>query len=108
MKREWRVAWRRADGGVLRSKRVRNVAHGERLVRFLRGEFADPDAWACCDGHECGCGGLTQREAWEAYREAHTQWDGDPETSPRPLADITWGPVVQVRTVTTWEGVSRG
>jgi hypothetical protein len=30
----------------------------------------DPDAFMCCSGHECGCGGETNREHFEAQREA--------------------------------------
>jgi len=45
-RREWRVAWRRADGGRLRSKRVPNERKGLDLSRFLTGDFADPDAFA--------------------------------------------------------------
>ena len=105
MRTEWRVAWRRDDGGVLRSKRVRNEAEGQKLARFLVGDFPDPNALNCCSGYQCGCGGLTVREAWEAYRESHIRDHYDPETGAHTeveLADITWGPVVQSRAVEPW------
>lgn len=49
MRVEYRVAWRRDDGGRLRSKRAKNAADGVRIARFLAGDLDDPEAFNCCD-----------------------------------------------------------
>jgi hypothetical protein len=101
-RREWRVAWRRGVGGRLASHRSRNEREARTYARFLVGDLDDPDAYACCYGHECGCGGKTKREAWQEYADTHGEYD--PETgSQGPLPPITWGPVIQARTAEPWE-----
>lgn len=74
---EYRVVWKREG---LRPKRKRYVsrAKAERFMLLFGPEpwrvysKKDPDAYECCPGtahYECGCGGLTVREAAERARD---------------------------------------
>jgi hypothetical protein len=50
-------------------------AKADRCLAFFQGRYQDaypgskPDAYACCDGHECGCRGLTWAEKWAEMAE---------------------------------------
>jgi hypothetical protein len=66
--REYRVAWQR-EGQRPRHKIYQSWGFAERYRLILEQRFAevfsaDPDAFACCSGVECGCGGLTNAEQW--------------------------------------------
>lgn len=68
---EYRIVWKRAG---LRPKRKRyaSLRAVERFVGLLGPEpwlylGRNPDSYECCNGRECGCGGLTVREAQAEY-----------------------------------------
>ena len=65
-RREWRVEWRR-EGLTRKARRVRNQAGAERLAAVLRGDFPNPDAYACCDGRDCNCQGRTLAEVHATF-----------------------------------------
>lgn len=106
---EYRLIWRRESGdvydpdtgawdhddspGPLRSRIYQRQAPARRLALILQGRMAeatgeDPDDFACCSGHECGCGGELKRDVW-AKRGAEIP----------PLIE---GPTIQRRTVGEW------
>lgn len=80
MSTEYRVIWRRVDSARPKRRRYMSVKRAERLLNMLTSnepwlwvlEFKDkdPDSLACCDGHECGCGGLSIRQhLTEKYKD---------------------------------------
>jgi len=59
-------------------------------------EFAgkDPDEeWACCDGHNCGCGGATIREHFMSRRETLPPLVGPVTISTRTVTTSKWEPI---------------
>lgn len=111
--KEYRVIWRREVGevyehdtgatdyddspGGLRSRIYQRRHAAERLALIISGGTDnmakatgdDPDDYACCSGSECGCGGLTNRDAW-AKRAAE-------------FPTLIEGPTIQAREVGEWE-----
>ncbi len=87
--REYRVTWQRE--GLPKKRRLyqrRDAA--EKFVRLLRGESRaaeDPDAFACCSGYDCGCGGVTNAEAWEARYGDMPRLVIGPVLASRPVGD---------------------
>lgn len=69
MKMEYRVVWKRV-GIRAKSKRFATLRAAERRALMLGPEpwlaqKRDPDSLNCCNGYECGCGGVTVRQYWE-------------------------------------------
>ena len=45
-------------------------------LRELLSAYGSPDALICCNGHDCGCRGASQRDMAEHYaRAAITEWE---------------------------------
>ncbi len=74
---EYRVVWKR-EGLKRKTKRCVRLAKADGLAALLRARTAaevlklrgvDPEALNCCSGRECGCGGETNLEREEAYRD---------------------------------------
>lgn len=70
---EYRVVWQR-EGQARKTKRYATLFGAERYVVLLgpepwRAHRQNPDALACCDGRDDGCGGLTVRESYLAHRK---------------------------------------
>ncbi len=71
---EYRVVWKR-EGLKPKRKRYATLKGAERFMLLFGPEpwraFTknDPDRYECCDGHECGCGGVTYRERAEEKRD---------------------------------------
>ncbi len=71
---EYRIVWKR-EGCRQKAKRFVSLKAAQRKMRVLGPEpwtafdkFSgrdEPDNYSCCDGHECGCGGLTVRQWWK-------------------------------------------
>jgi hypothetical protein len=70
---EYRVVWKR-EQCRRKVKRFASLKMAQRRVLSLGPEpwlgatesrRRDPDRLNCCDGHECGCNGLTVRQWWE-------------------------------------------
>ena len=77
---EYRVVWKRVG---IRSKHrpFARRASADRFVRLFGPEpwtylGRDPDAYVCCSGYNCGCGGETYRQANETTRRElpHLEW----------------------------------
>ncbi len=68
-RQRFRVVWKR-EGLRSKAKRYVNRGNAERLMNILTSpepwkfyvKPAEADDYACCDGHECGCGGVTVKE----------------------------------------------
>lgn len=78
---EYRLTWARMHPGdgqdgpheVLKWRTFRGRHYAERWIRLLGPEpwtafKLDPDELPCCNGMECACGGMTNREAMLARR----------------------------------------
>lgn len=75
---EYRVIWKR-EGMRVKRKRYANRVMAERFLKILgpepwtafqsRWNRKGPDDLLCCDGHECGCGGVTVRQHHEEARK---------------------------------------
>ncbi len=69
MGREYRIVWKRV-GLDAKRKRVVHRKTAEKFAALLGDREPwkrlgqDPEKLACCDGYECGCGGLTVRESF--------------------------------------------
>jgi hypothetical protein len=91
---EHRVTWQR-QGYRKKSRLFQTAAAAERHALVLQGRLAeaypdkDPEDLACCSGFECGCGGLTNAEAWA--RE-HARFP-----------PLILGPWIERRDVGAWE-----
>lgn len=76
---EYRVVWQRAGCG--QKSKIYQTLRGAAAWLIILGpepwlsaisDKHDPDAYYCCpgtSGFECGCGGMTTREAWLDRRE---------------------------------------
>ena len=68
---QYRVRWQR-EGFPPKSKSYgNNRARAEAMALFLQGRVEEAtgharDDFKCCDGRECGCGGVTWGESWDA------------------------------------------
>ena len=75
---EYRVVWKRV-GQEPKRKRYVNKKRADGFAAILTDKEPwkrykrDPDAFYCCSGYECGCGGKTVRQSFEE------QFDGMPE-----------------------------
>ena len=73
---EYRVVWKR-EGSAQKRKRLRTIEGAVRRLNLITSAepwiyyepVVDPDAFVCCAGDHCGCGGMTYREQ-SAYRRA--------------------------------------
>ena len=98
---QYRVTWLRKDLTVRHRNCGNSRAKAERCVAFVEGHYQaaypdrKPDAYWCCSGHECGCGGLTVAQKWEEFA-AWTDRDGMP---PAPLVFVR----IETRTVEPWK-----
>jgi hypothetical protein len=70
---EYRVVWKRKECRR-KVKRFSSLKAAQRKMLVLGPEpwlgasgyrQRDPDSLNCCDGHQCGCNGLTVRQWWE-------------------------------------------
>lgn len=69
-KLEWRVEWKfQGEDKRMKSKVFQNEKVARSRYKFLLD--IDPDAYVCCSGWECGCGGRTNGEEW-----GHLQYAG--------------------------------
>lgn len=66
---EFRVVWKRS--GLRKKERVcKRLTTAEKTLTLLSGKEddrlavlgLDPDDYHCCNGYQCGCGGVTNRE----------------------------------------------
>lgn len=99
---EYRVRWQR-EGLTQRTLIYQTRVGAERRALVLQGRMAevtgsDPNAYACCSGGSyagdfCGCGGVTNGEAW-----------AQASSTVPPLVD---GPVVEARPVGAWTEEAR-
>jgi len=68
---EYRVVWKREDMSVKR-KIFQTVKAAKRYITLLTSEKPweafglDGESLLCCSGHECGCGGITVRDSFQA------------------------------------------
>lgn len=90
--REFRLRWQR-EGLPMRRKLYQSREPAEHYALLLQGRMAEftgdePTAYACCSGWECGCGGITNADAW-ALRA-------------KDLPLLIWGPVIESREVGAW------
>lgn len=90
---EYRLRWRRQGLGI-RTKLYQDRAAAERWALILQGKMAeatglDPEAYACCDGRDDGCGGRTNEQVW-------ADRPGQP-----PLVELA----LEVRAVRPWQSV---
>ena len=75
MRTEYRVAYKREGLNPKSRGCGKNRAKAVRCLAFFEGRYQDaypqskPDAYSCCDGHECGCRGLTWAEEWAEMAE---------------------------------------
>jgi hypothetical protein len=76
MRTEYRVAYKR-EGLNPKSKDCGNSrARAERSLAFFQGRYQEsypdskPDAYVCCSGYQCGCGGKTWAERWAEMAES--------------------------------------
>ena len=70
MMKEYQVIWQR-EGLSKRYKKYSELKSAQRLIALM----TSPEPWkvygyegdeaVCCSGHECGCGGKTQRDSFE-------------------------------------------
>jgi hypothetical protein len=97
---EYRVVWKRKELSR-KTRRFRSLKTAEKFRGVLTAGSTeerllllgkDPDAYYCCDGHECGCGGETNRESEEHYADG------------MPLLEYC---VIEERPVGPWEMVLR-
>ena len=87
---EYRLTWKRRHPGLLiasgdedlpleggpfvytKRKRYDSFAGARRFALLVQGRQAeafpdhDPEGYMCCGGYECGCGGVSWAEHWEA------------------------------------------
>ena len=79
---QYRVTWLRTDLSVGHRNCGNSRAKAERCKAFVEGRYQDaypdkkPDAYWCCSGYQCGCGGLTFTEKWQEFA-AWTDRDGE-------------------------------
>jgi hypothetical protein len=79
---QYRVTWLRKDLAVRHRNCGNSRAKAERCKAFVEGRFQDayperkPDAYWCCNGYQCNCGGLTVAEKWQEFA-AWTDRDGE-------------------------------
>jgi len=74
--KEYRVIWQR-EGSTKKRKVFQSKTGANRWFRLLTDKeppwnlynIADPDEVDCCDGNECGCGGVTFREIFAKKSE---------------------------------------
>jgi hypothetical protein len=93
---EYRVSWQR-DGRSRRTRiwQTRDAAECHALViqgRMVEATGKDPEAFRCCDGNECDCGGATNAQVWARQSEG--------------VPPLTIGPVIDARTVGEWTTVA--
>lgn len=69
MKTEYRVVWKR-EGLGQKSRKFSRLRFAERYQSLLTSDKpwevfgVDGDAYECCSGYECGCGGMRVKESW--------------------------------------------
>lgn len=87
---EYRVTWQR-EGLPKKRRFYQTRPPAERLIRLLRGELRHPNPhdYACCSGYECGCGGVTNAQAWEERYGS--------------MPRLVIGPVLESRPVGVWD-----
>jgi hypothetical protein len=96
----YRVAWQREDQVAPRARNCGNSrAKAERCLAFVQGRYEDAypgkkaDAYWCCSGYQCGCGGKTWAEKWTEMAEG-------PADS--PLRPLLWSRI-ESRQVALWQ-----
>ncbi len=88
---EYRVTWQR-KGLSKRRKLYQRRDAAEKWMRRLTAEsFANenPDDYACCSGYYCGCGGISNAEAWEQQYGQMPRLVIGPTLESRPVGDWT-------------------
>jgi hypothetical protein len=71
---EYRLVWKR-EGLGQKSRKFTRLKYAERYLALLTSEAPwevfgkDGDAYECCSGYECGCGGMRVKESWVKTRE---------------------------------------
>ena len=100
---EWRVSYRRGEGGRLQHKIYQSEAGARRWALILQGRMSeaypdtDPEGFPCCDGSaertgwHCGCGGKTWREHWDSVNASFAE-----------VGNQAVGVVVECREVEGW------
>ena len=74
---EYRVVWKR-EGCDQKRRMLRSIEGAVRRMHLITSDepwiyyrpVVDPDAFVCCAGDHCGCGGMTYREESDAKRAA--------------------------------------
>jgi hypothetical protein len=71
---EYRVIFKR-EGRSQKSKKFTRLQFAQRYLNMLTSKTPwevfgqDGEAYECCSGHECGCGGMRVKDSWVNARK---------------------------------------